>query len=84
MKIMKLFVLLFIISASLSLVASTTAVDTLIATDFQLESFAKTIDFFNYARQYAANNGLSAPPNKWHALEFEAEITGSRPCDKII
>ncbi len=70
MKIRNLFVLLLIISASLSLVASTTAVDTLVVTDFQLESFAKTIDFFNYARQYAGNNGLSAPPNKWHAYTY--------------
>lgn len=36
-------------------------------TDFQKESFAKTIDFFDFARAWASSNGLPTPQNYWHA-----------------
>jgi hypothetical protein len=36
--------------------------DTLVKGDFQLESFSKTVDFYDYVRAYALVNGISTPP----------------------
>jgi hypothetical protein len=44
-----------------------TFADTLVRTDFTKESFAKHIDFMDYARDYAQANGLEKPPEDWHA-----------------
>ena len=44
-----------------------TFADTLVRTDFTKESFAKHIDFMDYAREYAQANGLEKPPEDWHA-----------------
>lgn len=43
------------------------AVDTLNASDFKLESWSKTVDFFEYARQYAEQHGKMPPSAGWHA-----------------
>lgn len=37
------------------------AADTLVATDFKEESFAKTVDYFDYARAYATLHGIDTP-----------------------
>jgi len=41
--------------------------DDLLKTDFQEESFAKTVDYFEYARAWALLKGLPKPQNHWHA-----------------
>ncbi len=41
--------------------------DNLLRTDFQKESFAKTVDYFDYARAFATLHGLPRPANFWHA-----------------
>ncbi|MDH5483562.1 MAG: hypothetical protein OEY22_11910, partial [Candidatus Bathyarchaeota archaeon] len=46
------------------------AADTLLASDFKLESFEKTVDFFDYARAYALLHGMQPPPNNWHAYLY--------------
>ena len=48
--------------------------DTLVRTDFSKESFAKHIDFMDYARKYAQANGLEKPPEDWHANLYTAYV----------
>ena len=76
MKIKNLFVLLLVISTSLSLAIPSIATDTLVATDFQLESFVKTIDFCDYARAYATLHGIPTPEgfSNWHAYMYTAYV----------
>jgi len=51
--------LVFVILASS--VSSAYSADALAAGDFGEESWAKTVDFFDYARTYATNNGMTTP-----------------------
>jgi hypothetical protein len=55
------------------------ATDTLVKTDFEQESFAKTVDFFDYARAYATLHGIPQPANfdKWHANMYMTYINSS-------
>jgi len=48
--------------------------DTLAKGDFLKESFAKNIDFMEYAREYAERNGLEKPPASWHANLYVAYV----------
>jgi hypothetical protein len=48
--------------------------DTLVKEDFLKESFAKSIDFMDYARAYAQIHGLEKPPNDWHANLYVAYV----------
>jgi hypothetical protein len=50
------------------------ATDTLTASDFKQESWTKTVDFMQYARTYAANNGLTPPPAGWAAYLYMTYI----------
>ena len=43
------------------------ATDTLEPSDFQLESWTKEIDFFDYVREYASLHGKNPPPESSHA-----------------
>jgi hypothetical protein len=43
------------------------AAETLSPEDFKKESWDKTIDFFDYARSYAADHGKEPPHENWHA-----------------
>jgi hypothetical protein len=66
---MKIKTLLGIILTILTLIGATSPAlsDTLLASDFKLESWAKTIDFYDYARAYALLHGMTRPPDNWHA-----------------
>lgn len=57
--------LVFCLSTTLLMVPVSGA--DLLRTDFQEESFAKTVDYFDYARAWAARHGLPSPKNHWHA-----------------
>lgn len=46
------------------------AVDTLEPSDFKLESWSKTIDFFDYVRLHAAQHNKTPPPEDWHAYLY--------------
>jgi len=48
------------------------AVDTLSANDFKLQSFSKIVDFFDFARQYADPG--KKPPSNWHAYLYQTYI----------
>lgn len=43
------------------------AADTLKSSDFQLDSWDKTIDFFDYVREYKSIHGKTPPPDNSHA-----------------
>ena len=48
--------------------------DTLEKADFLRESFAKNIDFMDYAREFSQANGLEKPPEDWHANLYVAYV----------
>jgi len=53
----------------MGLMAPLANADTLNQTDFEQGSFAKTVDYMDYVRAYAALHGIPQPANfdKWHA-----------------
>ncbi|MCW4046123.1 MAG: hypothetical protein NWE99_00970 [Candidatus Bathyarchaeota archaeon] len=53
--------------------------DTLVKTDFEQESFAKTVDYFDYVRAYATLHGVPTPENfdKWHANMYMTYVNSS-------
>jgi len=53
------------------------AADTLLASDFTEESWAKTVDFFDYARAYALIHGMAVPPSGWHAYTYMTYVNTS-------
>lgn len=48
--------------------------DELLKEDFQKESFAKTVDYFDYARAWAHLHGMEKPPESWHANVYVAYV----------
>ncbi|MEM2119216.1 MAG: hypothetical protein QW840_03715, partial [Candidatus Bathyarchaeia archaeon] len=65
-----LLICVALVNASVSSVAA----DTLVKDDFLLESFAKTIDFFDYARAYATLHGMNRPPENYHAYLYTTYV----------
>jgi len=53
--------------------------DSLVKTDFEEESFSKTVDYFDYVRAYATLNGIQTPQNfeKWHANMYMTYVNNS-------
>jgi hypothetical protein len=74
MKTKNLFTLLLTITILIGMVSPAFAIDTINPSDFRQESWAKTIDFFNYARTYAASKGLTPPPIGYHAYLYMTYI----------
>jgi hypothetical protein len=70
MKNKNLLALLLTSIALISIMAPAFAIGTLSAGDFKQESWAKTVDFMQYARTYAENNGLTPPPLGYHAYLY--------------
>jgi hypothetical protein len=62
--------LLLIFSVS-TMIKPSSAVDTLTPDDFKLQSFSKTVDFFNFVRNWAASAGKPVPPADWHAYLYQ-------------
>jgi hypothetical protein len=62
-KISVFFIILFFIGN----IFPVSAIDTLVPTDFELESWSKNIDFFDYVREYALIHGKTPPPDTSHA-----------------
>jgi hypothetical protein len=70
MKTKTLLGILLVCVTLASLVLPAFAADNLLASDFKEESWAKTIDFFDYARAYATLHGMTEPPSNWHAYLY--------------
>ncbi len=68
---------LFLTFALTLLIKPGAAVDTLTPNDFKLQSFSKTVDFFDFARAYAAASGKPIPPSNWHAYLYQNYINSS-------
>jgi hypothetical protein len=66
----ELLAMMLLIVVSTGLMLPTARADTLVKGDFLQESFSKTVDFFDYARLYAAMNGLEAPSVDSHAYVY--------------
>jgi len=62
-KMMISAIMLLVLSNAMPVLAT----DTLEPSDFQLESWSKNIDFFDYVRAYAAHHGKTPPPDTSHA-----------------
>lgn len=73
--------LFFILTALVAVIAPSVTAEssTLNKADFQQQSFAKTVDYFDYVRAYAAVAGLSTPTNfdQWHANMYMTYINTS-------
>jgi len=74
---MLLATFLMLIFATTLAMKPTSAVDTLSPNDFKLQSFSKTVDFFDFARSYAASQGKTPPPDTWHAYLYQTYINMS-------
>ena len=61
---------IFIISA----ISPLASADTLLKEDFLKESFAKTVDFFDYARTWASNHSMTPPPSNYHAYLYTTYV----------
>ena len=63
----------------IGLLAPLAKADTLDRTDFERESFAKTVDFCDYVRAYATLHGIPEPDNfnKWHANMYMTYVNTS-------
>ena len=71
--------LLFVCIVSVALFTPITFADTLVKTDFEAESFGKTVDYYDYVRAYATLNGIETPDNfdNWHANMYMTYVNVS-------
>jgi hypothetical protein len=74
MKYRSLFFSLFIAFLALSVIIPPVRATTLEHDDFQQGHFAKTVDFFDYARAWATVRGMEQPPNHWQANTYMTYI----------
>jgi len=65
--------------ALIAALAPLASAETLVKSDFEQESFAKTVDYFDYVRAYATLNGIQTPENfdKWHANMYMTYVNNS-------
>jgi hypothetical protein len=79
MKTKKLLGTLLTTAILLGLMAPLARAETLVKTDFEQESFAKTVDYMEYVRAYATLNGIPQPENfnKWHANMYMTYVNSS-------
>lgn len=66
-----------LVLVALTMTAVPVSADTLAPNDFKLQSFNKTIDFYDFARSQAASLGKPAPPTNAHAYLYQVYINVS-------
>ncbi len=54
----------------LAFIPKNTYADTVTSSDFQAQSFSKTVDWYDYVRAYAAQNGYTPPNASQHAYIY--------------
>src|SRR3989442_4721231 len=69
-KIRAISILALGLMMALALVPKTTNAATVTSTDFQTQSFSKVVDWYDYARLYAAANGFTPPNSTEHAFIY--------------
>ena len=79
MKNKCLSALLLIAIALISAIVPLASAETLVKSDFEQESFAKTVDYFDYVRAYATLNGIETPEGfeNWHANMYMTYVNNS-------
>ncbi|MEM3579400.1 MAG: hypothetical protein QW468_04715 [Candidatus Bathyarchaeia archaeon] len=79
MKTKTLLATLLISIFLINVTSPSLAADTLVASDFMLESWAKTVDYFDYARAYATLHGIETLPGfqNWHAYLYMIYVNTS-------
>lgn len=79
MKHTRLLGTLLVSIALLGIVAPFASAETLSREDFEEESFAKTVDFYDYVRTYAGSHGIQTPEGfeKWHANMYMTYVNKS-------
>ena len=79
MKNKNVFTILLIGIAFMGMMSPLARADSLVKTDFEKESFAKTVDYFDYVRAYATLNGIQTPQDfeKWHANMYMTYVNNS-------
>lgn len=70
MRLETLLGILLAVCLSTTLVITPICADTLLKTDFAQESFAKVVDYFDYARAWAVLHGLPPLANSLHAYTY--------------
>ena len=69
-KVRAISILALGLMTALALVPKTTNAATVTSTDFQTQSFSKVVDWYDYARLYAAANGFTPPNSTEHAYIY--------------
>ncbi len=64
------FLLISCLILSITVPFASASTDTLLPSDFEQESWAKTVDYFDYVRSYAYLHGMTAPPPNWQAFLY--------------
>jgi hypothetical protein len=79
MKNKRLIGFLFASIALFAILTPLASAETLMKSDFEQESFAKTIDYYDYVRAYATLNGIQTPENfdDWHANMYMTYVNVS-------
>ena len=62
---------------AIGMMSQVLATDTLLATDFMLESWGKIVDYFDYARAYATLHGLPPVPANYHANVYMTYVNNT-------
>ncbi len=70
MNFKNLLGVLLIVCLSTTLAIVPASAEDLLKTDFQKESFAKIVDYFEYVRDWAHYHGMQKPANYWHAYTY--------------
>jgi hypothetical protein len=79
MKSKRTIAFLIVTIALTSTLAPLASAETLTKSDFEQQSFAKTVDYYDYVRAYAALNGVPTPANfdDWHANMYMTYVNVS-------
>src|SRR3990170_1317896 len=79
MKKRKLLATLLLSIALIGITAPLASAEALVKSDFEGESFAKTVDYYDYVRAYATLNGVQTPANfdNWHANMYMTYVNVS-------
>src|SRR4030066_2246167 len=71
--------LLFVFIVMIAALTPVAFAETLVKSDFEAESFSKTVDYYDYVRAYATLNGVQTPANfdSWHANMYMTYVNMS-------
>jgi len=72
-----LYATILVLTFALTIGIKPASAETLSSDDFKLQSFSKTVDFFDYVRLYAASHGMTPPNESWHAYLYQNYINVS-------